>query len=294
METAKLVTILGPTASGKTAMGIKAAHEFGGEIICADSRTVYRGMNIGTAKPTPEEQSDVTHHLLDIANPDELLSAAEFKKRAYGAIEDIRSRGNIPIMVGGSGMYIDSVLYDYSFRSDISAAEKSALEGLSLVELQSIAKEKYPEKFSEIDVKNRRRVEQLISKGPSKDSDREVNKVNSLVMGIRVEMPVLKQNIAVRTKRMLNKGFIQEVEKLRLEYGDCDILKTTTGYAEILDYLDQKIDLDKLEEAINSSTWRLVKKQLTWFKRNDAIHWVHNYKEASTMITAYLETYNNS
>ena len=132
MEAKPLVVIVGPTASGKSALAISLAEKFGGEIICADSRTVYKGMDIGTAKPTVDEQARVPHWGLDLVEPGERFSAAKFKRYAIAKIDEIHSRGNIPFLVGGTGLYIDGILFDYEFGSDFNAELRKKLESLSL------------------------------------------------------------------------------------------------------------------------------------------------------------------
>lgn len=289
-KVAKLITLLGPTASGKTSMAIELAQKYNGEIVCADSRTVYAGMDIGTAKPTMEEQKVVRHHLLGVVEPDKPFSAAEFKDAADRAIADIQSRDKVAFLVGGSGMYIDAVLYDYSFRDSTTTAQKQALNTLTLSELQTIAKEKYPQEFAVIDAKNKRRVEQLIRMGPTKDDDRMQNKVRGLVLGLDVKKPILRHNIAIRTKTMLSNDFIHEVQELCERYGETDILLHTTGYAEVIEYLHGRLPKEDLELAIESSTWQLSRKQMTWFRRNPAIEWVQTPQEAQKLVELYLET----
>lgn len=286
----KLITILGPTASGKTSLAIELAHKYNGEIVCADSRTIYKGMDIGTAKPTHEEQKGIIHHLLGVVAPDNPFSAAEFKDAADRAIAEIQSRDKVAFLVGGSGMYIDAVLYDYSFRDSMTVAEKQQLDTLSLSELQTIAKEKYPREFAVIDAKNRRRVEQLIRMGPAKDDDRKQNIARGLVIGIDVEKPTLKQNIALRTKYMLSNDFIHEVEVLTSHYGETDILLHTTGYAEVIRYMHGELSKADLQPAIESATWLLSRKQMTWFRRNPAIVWIKTAAEAEKLIDRYIET----
>ena len=144
----KMVTILGPTASGKTQVAIHLAQEYRAEIVCADSRTIYKGMDIGTAKPSIEEQRAVKHHLLDICEPNRPFSAAEFKVLAQKTILDIQKRGKLPLIVGGSGMYIDSILFDYKFRNDLSNSSMAKLSNYSIGKLQDVAKEKYPKAVS--------------------------------------------------------------------------------------------------------------------------------------------------
>ncbi len=285
----KLVTILGPTASGKTLMAIHLAQKYNGEIVCADSRTIYKGMDIGTAKPSIEEQRAVKHHLLDICEPNKPFSSAEYKVLADKAIADIQKRDKLPLLVGGSGMYIDSILFDYKFRSKLSKISVDKLSKYSIQKLQSLAHNKYPKEYKEIDVKNKRRLIQLIAKGPSKDDDRNNEISSTLVLGIDLNKLKLKQNIEVRTKYILNQNFIQEVENLLSKYGKTDILKQTTGYAEVLDYIDGNIkNIDDLYIAIVNSTWQLSRKQMTWFRRNNSIVWVCSQEEAEILVKDYL------
>ncbi len=286
----KLVTILGATASGKTSLSIKLAKKFNGEIVCADSRTIYQGMSVGTAKPTRSEQGGVKHHLIDICSPDKPFSAAEYKKAAQKAIDNIKIKNKLPFLVGGSGMYIDAVLYNYKFRNTLSLADQTKIKEMSLTKLSKLAQQKYPKEYLKIDTNNRRRVEQLISKGPSKDNDRKRNIPMSLVLGLYVETPLLKQNIATRTKYMLNNNFIQEVENLLKNYGQTDILLHTTGYAQVIDYLHGKYSIDDLEAKINNATWQLSRKQLTWFRRNKHISWIQNISQAEEHVYLYLHT----
>ncbi|MDQ5943317.1 MAG: tRNA dimethylallyltransferase [Patescibacteria group bacterium] len=285
----RLITILGPTASGKTTMAVRFAQRYNAEIVCADSRTVYRGMDIGTAKPSKADQQQVRHHLLDICDPNRAFSSAEFKVLAEEAIQDIQSRDKLALLVGGSGMYIDSILFDYKFRSDLSTVSTEELHHKSILELQTIAQKKYPKEYIDIDIKNKRRLIQLISKGPSKDDDRKNKKIGSLVIGIGQNKAVIKQNIEIRTKNILNQNFVQEVEYLRSRFGETAVLKQTTGYCQVLDYLNGGIkNMDDLYQAIVNATWQLSRKQMTWFKRNKNITWIDNDIEAERLIQQYL------
>lgn len=284
----KLVTIVGPTASGKTALAISLAQKYHGQIVCADSRTIYRGMDIGTAKPTRSEQQLVKHYLLDIVNPDQEFSAKDFKMAAEGAIMAIRSQGDLPFLVGGSGMYIDAVLFDYQFRNP-RLYPSDDLDGKSLPELVEMAAAKYPVEIAQIDAKNRRRVEQLILKGPAKDDDREELKIDTLIIGLAQAKPYLKEKIHLRTKEMLNKGFVQEVEGLRTKYGLRTVVLQTTGYSAVSQFLDGKIDYAEMQNQISKQTMELAKKQMTWFSRNKFIKWVDSEKEAEKLVNSYLK-----
>ncbi len=284
----KLVTILGPTASGKTAMAIQLAKHFNGEIVCADSRTIYIGMDVGTAKPSKEEQKEIPHHLLSVVKPGQTFSVVEFKKLAQKAIRDIQLRGKVPFLVGGSGMYIDSLLFDYTFERS-GRVNRIDTTNLSLEELQHRVEAEYPEiELNNSDAHNKRRLEQILQQGFVKSNNRQTNKIESLVLGIHTEMPTLKKNIAIRTKQMLNNGFIQEVKYLIDNYGDNCVQLQTTGYKEVLDFINSPTSKNELELQINAATYKLAKKQLTWFKRNLAVIWVKNYLEAERSVSDYL------
>lgn len=284
----KLVTLLGPTASGKTDLAIALAKKHHGQIICADSRTIYRGMDIGTAKPTAADRRVVEHHLLDIVEPNQSFSARDFKIIAQKAMSDIWQAGQIPFLVGGSGMYIDAVLFDYKFRHPRLHPD-IRLDDCTLAELVEKAKRKYPEEIKKIDIKNRRRVEQLILKGPSKNDDRKELKIDTLIIGLSPNKAYLKEKIDLRTKEMLNKGFVQEVEKLRQLYGRETIALQTTGYSAVNQFLDGKIDQAEMQNQISKQTMELAKKQMTWFARNKYIKWVKTPAAAEELVNNYLE-----
>lgn len=281
----KLVVILGPTASGKTTLAINLAKKYNGEIICADSRTIYRYMDIGTAKPTIEEQHDIKHHLLDIIEPNEHYSVVEFKTKCEKIIKDVQNMGKIPFLVGGSGLYIDSVLYDYKFRSkntDIDTSE------MTKPEILAKAKELFPIELAKIDQKNTRRVEQLLQFGPAKTNDRNTIKIECKILGTGRNRPILKQNIEMRTQHMLNKGIVQETEKIISKFGRACPGLNTIGYKQCVEYINGKLAEDELAVAINKATLDLAKRQITWFKRNKAIQWLDSADEADRITANYL------
>jgi tRNA dimethylallyltransferase len=280
----KLIVILGQTATGKTALAIEIAKKHNGAIICADSRTIYKGMDIGTAKPSKDEQKSVQHYLLDEVVPNQSFSVVEFKTLCDKYIEKIREQGKLPILVGGSGLYLDAFLYDYRFRNGTGMD----VFGMTDEQKLELAQNLYPNELVKIDSKNMRRVEQLLTRGPSKNDDRKAIKIPCKIIGLELDKLTLKQNIQKRTKAMLNKGFVQEVEKLRIKFGkDCPAL-STTGYKEVGEYLDGKIEKSELEAQIVASTLRLAKKQATWFKRNESIEWCNSTQKAIASIEQYL------
>lgn len=281
----KLVVIVGPTASGKTGLAIQLAKKLNGEIICADSRTVYRGMDIGTAKPTVAEQQIVSHKLLDIAEPNEQLSVVQFKTLCDKAITDVRERGMVPFLVGGSGMYVDAVLFDYQFRAKNSDIDVRSMDYKQKLQKALVL---YPKELGKIDVKNERRVDQLLMRGPSTDVDRKVLKKQCKIIGLMPNMLLLKQNIKERTGQMLNNGLVQETEEIiRKFHADCSGLNTI-GYRQVVEYLNGSLAEDELENSINRATLGLAKRQMTWFKRNKAISWVASSEEAGYLVRKYL------
>lgn len=285
---AKIVTIIGPTASGKTNLAMDLAQKFYGQIICADSRTIYRNMDIGTAKPDKLQQKLIQHYLLDVVDPNEQFSAKDFTVAAKSAIAQIDRLGKTPFIVGGSGMYIDALLFDYKFRRPRQYPDDE-IDDKTLAELVRIAEQKYPQYIANIDTKNRRRVEQLITKGPSKDEDRRELKMNSLIIGLSIEKQLLKERIEQRTNNMLNKGFIQEVEFISQRFGKDSIALQTTGYREVVRYLAGEVSFDELPLLISKATFDLAKKQITWFRRNKYITWVETPAQAQQLVKKYLE-----
>lgn len=282
----KLLVIVGPTASGKTSLAIDIAQKHNGEIICADSRTIYKHMNIGTAKPTKAEQQIVSHHILDIVNPNEAFSVVEFKTLCNTTIKDVQTRGKLPIMVGGSGMYIDSVLFDYQFRAQNSKIDISCM---SLEEKQQKALVLYPVELKQIDIKNERRLDQLLQYGPAQSNDRKLLKKECKIIGKSLKKSILKQNIEMRTKQMLNNGIVQETKKIIRNFGnDCPGLNST-GYKQVVAMINGEISIDELEDAINRATMDLAKRQNTWFKRNKAIVWVDSAARAEEVANNYLQ-----
>lgn len=274
-----IITIVGPTACGKSQVAMAVAAIFDAEIICADSRTIYKGMNIGTAKPTIADRKKVAHHLLDIVEPGKNYTVSQFVDDANEVIADIQSRNNQVVLVGGSGMYVDALLYDYQFRSS-TGIEQAYVEALPESELIDLAKKLYPQASTSYVLQNRRRVEQLLMRGPSDSSDRSTQKLHTEIVGIVLNKDDLQINIANRTRSILNNGFVQEVEKLVQKYGHLALFDETIGYKQVLEFLEGKTPESDLETSINIATRQYAKRQLTWFKRNKAISWVDSPDKA--------------
>lgn len=249
-----LLVVVGETASGKSALAMELAQKFNGEIICADSRTVYKGMDIGTAKPTTEDRRKIPHHLLDVASPDEKFSVADFKKLAEAAVADITSRRKLPMLVGGTGLYIDSVLFNYQFSRD--GAERD-----------------------ETNPRHLRNADQ---------SDRQNIRPDVLVIGLKIDRDELKARIAERVRRMLAAGLEDEARGLAKRYGWHTSPLQTIGYQEFEALFNGEQNLDETKSAIIRGTLAYARRQRTWFKRNKHIRYISNLAEAVELTTTWL------
>lgn len=250
---AALVVVLGQTATGKSELGLRLAEALDGEIICADSRTIYKGMDIGTAKPSAADRARVRHHLLDVVEPDADFSVADFKRLANNSIEDISGRGKIPIMVGGSGLYIDAVLFDYAFSP--SGAPRDPVNPRHL----------------------------------SKTEPRQVQKLrkNTLIIGLSIPNEVLTQRIAKRVEKMVGEGFVEEVMALLAKYPGSRAL-SAPGYKAFAEHIAGHLSLEEAKALFIQNDTKLAKRQLTWFKRNKSIHWLKHPSEAKKLVQAFL------
>ena len=284
-----LVVIVGPTASGKTALAIELAEKFDGEIICADSRTVYKGMNIGTAKPTPEEQARVPHWGLDLVEPGERFTAADFKRYADRKIDDIRARGRIPFLVGGTGLYVDAVIFDFQFGSNADIKLRERLEKLSLEELYKYCFKnniELPENS-----KNRRYVIRAIERKSISGKRKNRPDASTIIVGIATEKDTLRTRIAARTEQLFQNGVVEEATILGKKYGWESEAMTGNIYRLAKSYLKGEFDLKEFKERFTTSDWRLAKRQLTWLRRNPYIKWL-DLTEAREYLSGQLAKYN--
>ena len=266
-----LIVIIGPTASGKTSLAIQLAKKYRGEIICADSRTVYRGMNIGTAKPSLGEQQGVPHWGLDLVDPRDSFSASQFKGYACQKIKEIRSRGNIPFLVGGTGLYIDSVIFDFQFGGKFSKEKRDNLQEMTISELQQYCVNHdvaLPENS-----KNKRYLIRAIERADKKPSGLETPLNNTIIVGITTDKQLLKQRITDRAKKMFKDGVVEETIVLANNAGWCNEAMTGNVYPVIKKLIDKEIDEDQTIREFIVSDVNLVKRQLTWFRRNPFIEW---------------------
>jgi len=304
-----LVVVVGETASGKSSLALALAEQFNGELICADSWTVYKGFDVGTAKPSVAEQARVSHHLLDVADPEKGFSAVEFQRLAKVAIHDIQSRGKLPILVGGTGLYIDSILFDYQFLPAPEAGLRSVLSELSLEELQQKAHDNNLDTTG-IDLRNKRRIVRLIENDGLRPTKKDL-RPNTLIMGIVVDREHLRDRVTQRVDTMLAAGLEAEVEQLASHYGwEAEPMKGV-GYREWRAYFEDKLgdetdeaqrqilspvnrqSLEQTRERIISATMGLAKRQRTWFKRNDCIQWLqpaNKLAKSVDLVTTFLAT----
>ena len=271
--TNKVIFILGPTASGKTSVAIELAKRIGGEIISADSRAFYTGMDIATAKPSIKERQGIKHWGIDLINPGKKYSIAEFKVYCKEKIADIKSRRLIPIVVGGSGLYADSVIFNYDLKNRKPKEDDAdaKLQKLSVFELQELIKKKgigFPENY-----KNKRYLIRWLENDGKMGEDRYEINSDYLVFGVYTKRDELKERIKLRIDKLFNQELVDEYISLNNAYPDALESITTNYYPIIKRYLNKEIDLDEAKELAYYADWHLAKRQLTWLKRNKYIKW---------------------
>ena len=266
-----LIVIAGPTASGKTALAIRLATQFGGEIICADSRTIYKGMDVGTAKPAAEEQAGVPHWGLDLVEPGERFTAADFKAYAEQKITEIRERGHVPFLVGGTGLYIDSVVFDFQFATAPDESFRQRLNGMSVDELQNYRKENnilLPENKN-----NKRYLVRTIERKSVSVMRRDMPIDMTHVVGIATINDMLRTRIEHRSEQLFTNNVVEEATLLGEKYGWESEAMTGNIYPLVHEYLCGAIDEAELKRRSVVSDWRLAKRQMTWLRRNEHMMW---------------------
>jgi tRNA dimethylallyltransferase len=267
-----LIVIVGPTASGKTSLAINLAEIYGGEIICADSRTVYKDMDIGTAKPSYEDCQRVPHWGIDLVYPYEYFSAAEFKQYSLKKIEDIRSRNKIPFLVGGTGLYIDAIVFDYKFGNKSDVKKRTLLEKLTIEELWEYCSKnniELPDNYN-----NKRYVIRCIEQGGINNSRKvEINN-NIIVVGISTDRDNLRKRIKDRIEQFFDNNVVEEARILGKIYGWDNRAMSGNIYPILHKYIDNKINIEEAKAEIFYRDWHLAKRQMTWFRRNKNIEWL--------------------
>lgn len=299
-----LIVLTGPTAVGKTSLSIKLAKAIGGEIISADSMQVYRRMDIGSAKVTPKEMEGIPHHLIDVLEPDQEFNVVTFQRMAKEALKEIYSHGHIPIIAGGTGFYIQALLYDIDFKeNDEESPVRRELEELADREgerapalLHGMLKEVDPEAASQIHANNIKRVIRAIEyfrqtgEKISLHNEAERQKespYNFLYYVVNTDRPLLYERIDRRVDQMMEHGLVDEVNMLKAM--GCHRGQTSMqglGYKEILDYLDGACTLEEAVYILKRDTRHFAKRQLTWFKRERDVRWLNlpEYHNDSSLV----------
>lgn len=289
MSKPKVIVIGGPTASGKTSLSIELAKKINGEIISSDSMQIYKDMTIGTAKPTVEEMDGIPHHLLDFVSPDERYSVADFKRDAESAIEEILSKKKNPIVVGGTGLYIDSLVYgieypdielDDEYRKKLMQ-EADTEEGL--INLYNKAKKIDPEAIQKISPNDKKRITRILevynATGKTKTELEKISRMNGVkydykVFAINMDREKLYDRINLRVDIMLEQGLIDEVENLVKKYSNFPTAMQGLGYKEVVEFLNKEISKEEMIDKIKQESRRYAKRQLTWFRKNKEIIWL--------------------
>lgn len=291
----KLIVILGPTASGKTDLSIKLAKKYNGEVVSADSRQVYKGLDIGSGKITKKEMRGIAHHLLDVANPKRKFTVAQYQKLALKAIKNIQKKKKIPILVGGTGFYIQSIV-DNIIIPEVKPDWKlrKVLEKKSNEELYRMLLSKDPRRAKIIDKQNPRRLIRALeiilkTKKPISPLTNTFSNFDVLQLGITRSSEELKKLINRRLhKRLKNKSLINEVKKLHKSLSWKRLEEFGLEYRFVAQYLQNKLTYQQMIERIQVESEHFTKKQMTWFKRDKRIHWINNQKDAMFLIDKFV------
>ena len=300
----KVIVIVGPTASGKTALSIELAKKINGEIISCDSMQIYKDMNIGSAKPTIEEMQGIKHYIIDEVKPTQRFSVAEYKKRAEKAIEEIIKKGKIPIVVGGTGLYANSLIYgieyneiefDEKFRSELMKKAETD-DGLQL--LYEEAKKIDPIAVEKISNNDKKRIIRILeiynSTGKTKteqekESRKKAIKYDYKVFALNIERSVLYERINKRVDIMIEQGLIEEVKNILEKYNEFPTAMQAIGYKEIVEYLDGNLTKQEAIEKIKQESRRYAKRQITWFKKIENVKWLDGLDKKQNNVNIIME-----
>ena len=300
----KIIVIAGPTASGKTSLAIELAKKIDGEIISSDSMQIYKEMNIGTAKVTNEEMQGIKHYLIDFVSPDERYSVSDFKKDAENAIEEILAKGKTPIIAGGTGLYIDSLIYSINY-PDMEFDEeyrkklmKIADVSDGLNELYEEAKKIDPEAVEKISCNDKKRIIRILEiykqTGKNKTEQERLSRLEEVkydykVFALNMDREILYERINQRVDKMINDGLVEEVKYIKQKYDKYPTAMQALGYKEVVEYLDNIINYDEMIEKIKQETRRYAKRQLTWFRKNKETKWLNIQEGIEKNIQIILE-----
>ena len=306
MQKNKVIVICGPTASGKTALSIELAKQINGEIVSCDSMQIYKDMNIGTAKPTTEEMQGIKHYLIGYVSPEERYSVADYKKDAKKAIKEIIEKDKMPIIVGGTGLYIDSLIYEIEYQ-DIKFDEKyrekleEEVNQKGLEELYKRAKEideKAIEKISPNDKKRILRILEIYHATGKNKTQQEIEsrkkevEYDYKVYALNWDREKLYERINKRVDLMIEQGLINEVKEILKKYNNFPTAMQGLGYKEVVDYLNGVLTKEEMIEKIKMETRRYAKRQLTWFRKNKQTIWLDAKENIQNNINIILEGIN--
>ena len=299
----KVVVIVGPTASGKTALSIELAKKINGEIISSDSMQIYKDMDIGTAKVTKEEAEGIKHYLIDCVSPDERYTVSDFKKDAENAIEEILAKGKTPIVVGGTGLYVNSLIYGIEYQ-DMKFDEQYRDELMKKAETESGLKEIWdeanqidPEAMKKISPNDKKRIVRVLeifkATGKTKTEQEILSRQNGVkydykVFGITMERGKLYSRINLRVDIMIEKGLEEEVRNLVNKYTKFPTAMQGLGYKEVVEYFDGNLTYEEMIDKIKQESRRYAKRQLTWFRKNKETIWLDSENDMEDNINVIL------
>lgn len=300
----KVIVIVGPTASGKTALSVELAKKINGEIISSDSMQIYKDMDIGSAKVTQEEMQGIKHYLIDFVSPDERYTVSDFKRDAEKAIEEILKKGKTPIVVGGTGLYTDSLVFGIEYQ-DMNLDEtyrnklmKIAETTNGLEELWEQANNIDSEAMKKISKNDKKRIVRVLeiynATGKTKTELEVLSRKNEVkydfkVFGIQMDREKLYNKINLRVDMMLQKGLEQEVKNLINKYSKFPTAMQGLGYKEVVEYFDGIISYDEMVEKIKQETRRYAKRQMTWFRKNKETIWIDSEKSIDEKVNIIVE-----
>lgn len=290
-----IVVITGPTSSGKSDLAVKLAKKYNGEIISADSRQIYRGMNIGTGKVTKNEMGKIPHHLLDIVSPRVRYDVSRWKRKADTTIKQVLKKNKLPIICGGTGLYIKALTENISY-PDVKPDMKlrANLEKITTEKLFKILEKKDDLRAKNIDKYNRRRLIRALeivmsSKAPVPNKNSHQN-YNSLILGISIPKDILRKKITLRLHKRIRKGMVQEVSKLhKLGLSWKRLSEIGLEYRYVSLYLQEKLTKEEMITQLNTKIGHYAKRQMTWFRKTPHIHWIHTQQEAEKLIKPFLK-----
>lgn len=303
----KVIVIAGPTASGKTALSIELAKKINGEIISCDSMQIYKEMDIGTAKVTKEEMQGIKHYLIDIISPTERYTVSNFKKDSEKAIEEILAKGKVPIVVGGTGLYVNSLIYgieytdmefDLQYREELMKKAESE-DGLKILYEEALKIDaKAMEKISANDKKRVVRVLEIYKATGKTKTELEILskekgvKYDFKKFAINMDRDILYDRINRRVDIMFEQGLLEEVKNIYNKYDEYPTAMQALGYKEVVEYLEEKVSYDEMVEKIKQETRRYAKRQLTWFRKNNDYVWLDSNNGVQNNVEIILEEIN--